>query len=84
VPRRSLTPVRSEATIPRWHPIFRGDSAHWNAFATERCSTMSRQVDDPADPHDYIPDSALDWSTVIFRDKYGNPFDHEVAPVNPY
>jgi hypothetical protein len=64
LPPAGLNLVRPPPQYPRPNLIFRGDQFHWNAFSTERCSTMAKVVDDPADPRDYIPDCALDWSHI--------------------
>lgn len=78
LPAQGLNLVRSDAQFPRSFLIFRGDQFHWNAFSTARCASMAKAVDDPADPRDYIPGCALDWSAISDGSQYLYAF-HDAA-----
>ena len=61
-----------------FNPLSRRQEEHWyqiyGSAATSRMAT--------SEPNPFLTTWA--WSTLIFRDAFGNWFDHEVSPVNPY
>src|SRR6267378_6078895 len=51
---------------------------HWyNLYGRAATSRMAT-----SEPNPFLPTWA--WSTLTFRDAFGNWFDHEVSPLNPY